>query len=93
MFIQSEFNFMENVKKKIQSSPLENEALQFCNIKCTLEKQKVKSYSAKNNGSFAICTTAARMSLIMTVESRKVKKNIHALDHIIEEYHRGLFPP
>lgn len=87
MVILSEFKFIVTEKKTIHNSHSYNDALQLYNVK----RQKVKSYAVKDNGSFCICTTTTRMSPSDDCEKQKSHRNINVLDHITEQYHRGLF--
>lgn len=87
MVILSEFNFIVTEKKKIHSSHSYSETLQLYNAK----RQKVKSYSVKDNGSFSVCTTTARMSPSNDCGQQRSHANIHVLNHITEEYRRGPF--
>lgn len=86
MVILSAFKFIVTEKKKIHNSRSYNEALQLYHVK----RQKVKSHSVKDNGSFSTCTATARLS--PSDDCGKQKRHKHSLlDHITEEYHRGLF--
>lgn len=83
MLILPEFNFIVTEEKKMHSSCSYDETLQLYNV----NRRKVKSYSVKDNGSFSICTTTARMSLSNDCGKQKSHTSIHMLDHITEEFH------